>query len=57
LRRQPVGHRRRQAAGHRARLDKETSGVLVVAKTDRAHKSLSEAFADHGRTGDLATRL
>ena len=26
---------------------------MVVAKTDRAHKSLSEAFADHGRTGDL----
>src|SRR5690606_25879002 len=35
------------------RLDKDTSGVLVVAKTDRAHRSLSEAFADHGRTGDL----
>ncbi|TIV38731.1 MAG: RluA family pseudouridine synthase, partial [Mesorhizobium sp.] len=35
------------------RLDKETSGVMVVAKTDRAHKALSEAFADHGRTGDL----
>src|SRR5438876_826 len=26
---------------------------VVVAKTDRAHKALSEAFADHGRTGDL----
>jgi 23S rRNA pseudouridine1911/1915/1917 synthase len=25
----------------------------VVAKTDRAHKSLSAQFADHGRTGDL----
>ncbi|MBL8576551.1 MAG: RluA family pseudouridine synthase [Mesorhizobium sp.] len=35
------------------RLDKETSGVMVVAKTDRAHRALSEAFADHGRTGDL----
>ncbi len=35
------------------RLDKETSGVMVVAKTYRAHQSLSEAFADHGRTGDL----
>ncbi|TIT74979.1 MAG: RluA family pseudouridine synthase [Mesorhizobium sp.] len=35
------------------RLDKETSGVMVVAKTDRAHKALSEAFADHGLTGDL----
>jgi 23S rRNA pseudouridine1911/1915/1917 synthase len=35
------------------RLDKDTSGVMVVAKTDRAHKALSEAFADHGLTGDL----
>lgn len=26
------------------RLDKETSGVMVVAKNDRAHKSLSEQF-------------
>ncbi len=26
------------------RLDKETSGVLVVAKNDRAHKSLSDQF-------------
>ena len=35
------------------RLDKETSGVMVVAKTDRAHHSLSRAFADHGLTGEL----
>ena len=35
------------------RLDKDTSGVLVVAKNDRAHRALSEAFADHGRAGDL----
>ena len=35
------------------RLDKDTSGVMVVAKTDRAHRVLSEAFADHGRTGEL----
>ncbi len=35
------------------RLDKDTSGVMVVAKTDRAHRVLSEAFADHGREGDL----
>ncbi len=35
------------------RLDKDTSGVIVVAKTDRAHKALSEQFADHGRTGPL----
>ncbi len=35
------------------RLDKDTSGVMVVAKTDAAHRSLSAQFADHGRTGDL----
>lgn len=35
------------------RLDKDTSGIMVVAKTDRAHRVLSEAFADHGRTGEL----
>ncbi|MBX3579704.1 MAG: RluA family pseudouridine synthase [Rhizobiaceae bacterium] len=35
------------------RLDKDTSGVMVVAKNDRAHAALAEAFADHGRDGDL----
>ncbi len=35
------------------RLDKDTSGLLVVAKTDSAHRALSEQFADHGRTGVL----
>ncbi|MBZ9654654.1 RluA family pseudouridine synthase [Phyllobacterium lublinensis] len=35
------------------RLDKETSGVMVVAKNDLAHRHLSAQFADHGRTGDL----
>ena len=35
------------------RLDKDTSGLMVVAKTDRAHRSLSAQFADHGRTGPL----
>ncbi len=35
------------------RLDKDTSGLLVVAKTDRAHKMLAKQFADHGRTGEL----
>ena len=33
------------------RLDKDTSGLLVVAKTDRSHRDLSAQFADHGRTG------
>jgi 23S rRNA pseudouridine1911/1915/1917 synthase len=35
------------------RLDKDTTGVMVVAKTDRAHQLLSRQFADHGRTGTL----
>lgn len=35
------------------RLDKDTSGVMVVAKHDIAHRNLSEQFADHGRTGAL----
>ena len=29
------------------RLDKDTSGLLVVAKTDRAHRYLSKQFAKH----------
>jgi 23S rRNA pseudouridine1911/1915/1917 synthase len=32
------------------RLDKDTSGLLVVAKTDAAHQGLSKLFADHGRS-------
>lgn len=35
------------------RLDKDTSGLLVVAKNDRAHHGLSEQFAAHGRDGRL----
>lgn len=35
------------------RLDKDTSGVMVVAKSDRAHQGLAAQFADHGRTGPL----
>jgi 23S rRNA pseudouridine1911/1915/1917 synthase len=35
------------------RLDKDTSGLMVIAKTDRAHKALAAQFADHGRTGPL----
>nr|WP_255616601.1 RluA family pseudouridine synthase [Microvirga puerhi] len=35
------------------RLDKDTSGLLVVAKNDRAHQGLAEQFADHGRSGPL----
>ncbi|PPQ37673.1 ribosomal large subunit pseudouridine synthase D [Rhodoblastus acidophilus] len=35
------------------RLDKDTSGLLVVAKTDAAHHRLSRLFADHGRSLSL----
>lgn len=35
------------------RLDKDTSGLLVVAKTDAAHKGLAEQFASHGADGRL----
>src|SRR5712691_7007111 len=35
------------------RLDKDTTGLMVVAKNDRAHKALSKQFADHGRTGSM----
>jgi 23S rRNA pseudouridine1911/1915/1917 synthase len=35
------------------RLDKDTSGLLVIAKTDRAHHALAAAFAAHGRDGAL----
>lgn len=46
-----IGGRKRPGIVHR--LDKDTSGVLVVAKTDAAHKGLSEQFAAHGRDGRL----
>jgi 23S rRNA pseudouridine1911/1915/1917 synthase len=35
------------------RLDKDTTGLMVAAKNDRAHKALAKQFADHGRCGDL----
>ena len=44
-----IGGVRRPGIVHR--LDKGTSGLLVVAKTDLAHRSLAAQFADHGRTG------
>jgi 23S rRNA pseudouridine1911/1915/1917 synthase len=46
-----IGGVRRPGIVHR--LDKDTSGLLVVAKTDAAHQGLSALFADHGRTGSL----
>jgi 23S rRNA pseudouridine1911/1915/1917 synthase len=35
------------------RIDKDTSGLIVVAKNDMAHHGLSEQFAAHGRDGRL----
>ncbi|MBX3549707.1 MAG: RluA family pseudouridine synthase [Xanthobacteraceae bacterium] len=47
-----IGGEKRPGIVHR--LDKDTSGLLVVAKNDHAHRSLSEQFADHGRTNELS---
>lgn len=46
-----IGGVRRPGIVHR--LDKDTTGLMVVAKTDKAHKGLAAQFADHGRTGPL----
>ena len=46
-----IGGVRRPGIVHR--LDKETSGVMVVAKNDNAHRPLAAQFADPGRTGPL----
>ena len=46
-----IGGVRRPGIVHR--LDKDTTGLMVVAKNDRAHQSLAAQFADHGRTGPL----
>ena len=47
-----IGGVRRPGIVHR--LDKDTTGVMVAAKTDAAHKGLADQFADHGRTGPLS---
>jgi 23S rRNA pseudouridine1911/1915/1917 synthase len=46
-----IGGVRRPGIVHR--LDKDTSGLLVVAKTDAAHRGLAEQFAAHGRDGAM----
>jgi 23S rRNA pseudouridine1911/1915/1917 synthase len=40
-----IGGRERPGIVHR--LDKGTSGIMVVAKTDAAHRGLSKQFSDH----------
>ncbi|MFZ4806039.1 MAG: RluA family pseudouridine synthase [Hyphomicrobiaceae bacterium] len=49
-----IGGVRRPGIVHR--LDKDTSGLLVVAKTDRAHHGLALQFASHGADGRLERR-
>jgi len=46
-----IGGVRRPGIVHR--LDKGTSGLMVVAKNDGAHQALAAQFADHGRSGPL----
>jgi 23S rRNA pseudouridine1911/1915/1917 synthase len=46
-----IGGVRRPGIVHR--LDKDTTGLMVAAKNDRAHQSLTSQFADHGRTGAM----
>jgi 23S rRNA pseudouridine1911/1915/1917 synthase len=46
-----IGGVRRPGIVHR--LDKNTSGLLVIAKNDKAHNHLARQFADHGRSGPL----
>lgn len=47
-----IGGIRRPGIVHR--LDKDTSGVMVVAKTDAAHAGLADQFRSHGRDGRLS---
>ncbi|HXX52516.1 MAG TPA: RluA family pseudouridine synthase [Xanthobacteraceae bacterium] len=49
-----IGGERRPGIVHR--LDKDTSGVMIVAKNDRAHRALAAQFADHGRSGGAFER-
>jgi 23S rRNA pseudouridine1911/1915/1917 synthase len=44
-----IGGERRPGIVHR--LDKDTTGLMVVAKNDRAHRALAAQFAAHGRDG------
>src|ERR1700729_2505136 len=45
-----IGGERRPGIVHR--LDKDTTGAMVVAKNDRAHRALAAQFADPGKNGE-----
>lgn len=49
-----IGGVRRPGIVHR--LDKDTSGLLVVAKSDAAHQGLAAQFKSHGADGRLERR-
>jgi 23S rRNA pseudouridine1911/1915/1917 synthase len=49
-----IGGERRPGIVHR--LDKDTTGLLIVAKNDAAHRALAAQFADHGRNGGAFER-
>ena len=49
-----IGGERRPGIVHR--LDKDTTGLMVVAKNDRAHRALAAQFADHGRSDEAFKR-
>ncbi|VAW18604.1 Ribosomal large subunit pseudouridine synthase D [hydrothermal vent metagenome] len=49
-----IGGVRRPGIVHR--LDKNTTGVMVVAKTEKTHRHLAAQFADHGRNGPLSRK-
>jgi 23S rRNA pseudouridine1911/1915/1917 synthase len=49
-----IGGERRPGIVHR--LDKDTTGLMVVAKNDRAHRALAAQFAGHGREGGAFER-
>jgi 23S rRNA pseudouridine1911/1915/1917 synthase len=46
-----IGGEKRPGIVHR--LDKDTTGLMVVAKNDRAHRKLATQFAEHGRDDRL----
>jgi 23S rRNA pseudouridine1911/1915/1917 synthase len=49
-----IGGERRPGIVHR--LDKDTTGLMIVAKNDAAHRALAAQFADHGRGGGAFVR-
>jgi len=49
-----IGGEKRPGIVHR--LDKDTTGLMVVAKNDRAHRALAAQFASHGRDGETFER-